>query len=59
MLAAGSPDDVASLRLLLKYGANPMLQDNKGETALNYAMGGPFPEKVAVLRKLMSKPNAH
>jgi len=55
MMAAGSPDDPASVKLLLSKGADPMAKNNQGKTALTFAKGDPFPEKVRLLRRAMVK----
>jgi ankyrin repeat protein len=55
MMAAGSPDDAASVKLLLRWGADPMAKDNQGKTAMTFASDNPFPEKVRLLKRAMAK----
>jgi uncharacterized protein len=55
MMAAGSPDDAASVKLLLSKGADPMAKDNQGKTAITFAKDSPFPEKVRLLKRAMAK----
>ena len=55
MMAAGSPDDAASVKLLLSKGADPMAKNNEGKTAISFARGNPFPEKVLILKRAMAK----
>jgi len=55
MMAAGSPDDAASLKLLLTHGADPMAKNDQGKTALKFATDNPFPEKVRLLKRAMAK----
>jgi ankyrin repeat protein len=54
MMAAGSPDDPASVRLLLSNGADPVSRDNKGNTALTFAKESPYPEKGRLLERAMA-----
>jgi ankyrin repeat protein len=57
MMAAGSPDDPASVKLLLSRGADPMAKNHQGRTAMTFAKDSPFPEKVRLLKRAMA--NAH
>ena len=52
MMAAGSPDDAASVKLLLSKGADPWAKDDQGKTAISFAR---FPEKVRLLKRVMGK----
>lgn len=56
MMAAGSPDDPASVKLLLSKGADPMAKDSRGKTAITFAQDSPYPEKVRLLKKAMARP---
>ena len=55
MMAAGSPDDAASVKLLLSHGADPRAKNNQGKTTLTFAGDNPFPEKVRLLKRAMAK----
>jgi uncharacterized protein len=52
MMAAGSPDDAASVKLLLSKGADPLAKDDQGKTAISFAR---LPEKVRLLKRAMGK----
>jgi uncharacterized protein len=55
MLASGMVGDAAVLELLLERGANPLLKNNKGETALRIALQGRRDDKVRLLRQAIAK----
>ncbi len=55
MLASGMVGDAAVLELLLNRGANPLLKDDKGETALQIALQGRREDKIQLLKQAIAK----
>jgi uncharacterized protein len=55
ILASGMVGDATVLKLLLERGANPLLKNDKGETALRIALQGRRDDKVRLLRQAIAK----